>query len=282
MPELPEVETIRRGLNDFLIGRSITKVTISSDKSFIGDPDIVTGKEVVNLGRRGKALLIGLSGDLWVMIHLRMTGQLIYVGKEKFAAGHPDIGFTEKMPGRHTRVIFEFDDGSHLYFNDQRKFGFVKVADATGLEVDSFLAKLGPEPWEISPEAFYERLQRRKGTTIKAAILDQSVIAGVGNIYADEGLYYAEIFPGRKVADITMPEASKLLQGLCKVMDESIDSGGSTMKDYVRADGTKGNYLEKFAKVFRKEGQPCPRCGATIKKIRVAGRGTHYCPECQR
>ncbi|MFV0485152.1 MAG: bifunctional DNA-formamidopyrimidine glycosylase/DNA-(apurinic or apyrimidinic site) lyase [Candidatus Saccharimonadales bacterium] len=282
MPELPEVETIRRGLNNFLIGRCITKVNVDCEKSFIGAPDKIIGKKVIELKRRGKALLICLSDDTWLMIHLRMTGQLIYVGKEKFAAGHPDTGFTEKMPGKHTRVTFAFDDGSRLYFNDQRKFGFVKAVDSSGLEADKFLAKLGPEPWDLTPDTFYERLQRRKGTTIKAAILDQSVIAGVGNIYADEGLFYARIYPGRKVADVAETEARKLLEGICKVMDDSIDSGGSTMKDYVRADGTKGNYLEKFAKVFRREGQPCPECGGVIKKNRVAGRGTHYCPECQK
>lgn len=282
MPELPEVETIRRGLNNYLPGRRITNVTVACEKSFIGTSSDIMNKKIIDLKRRGKALLIGLSDNLWLMIHLRMTGQLIYVGKEKFAAGHPDTGFTETMPGRHTRVAFEFDDGSHLYFNDQRKFGFVKVVDGAGLAADNFLKKLAPEPWELTPNTFFERLGRRKGTTIKAAILDQTVIAGVGNIYADEGLHYAHIFPGRKVADISKPEAAKLLEGVKKVMDESIDSGGSTMKDYVRADGTKGNYLEKFAKVFRRDGAACPTCGSTIKKARIAGRGTHYCPECQK
>lgn len=282
MPELPEVETIKRGLNTFLTSRSITKVTVLCEKSFIGNPKEILKHKVAKLNRRGKALLIGLDSNLWLMIHLRMTGQLIYVGKEKFAAGHPDAGFTEKMPGKQTRVIFEFDDESRLYFNDQRKFGFVKIVDQAGLAADSFLKKLAPEPWELTPEQFYERLQRRKGTTIKAAILDQSVIAGVGNIYADEGLFYARIYPGRKVADITKKQSAKLLEGIKKVMEDSINSGGSTMKDYVRADGTKGDYLEKFAKVFRREGKGCPVCGGIIKKDRVAGRGTHYCPECQK
>ncbi|MDR3297777.1 MAG: bifunctional DNA-formamidopyrimidine glycosylase/DNA-(apurinic or apyrimidinic site) lyase [Candidatus Nomurabacteria bacterium] len=282
MPELPEVETIKRGLEHFLIGKHITKVTVKTAKSFTGKSEEVVGHKVIEFKRRGKALLIGLDGNLWLMIHLRMTGQLIYIGEEKFAAGHPDKSFVEKMPGRHTRVIFEFDDASHLYFNDQRKFGFVKFVSKAELEKDPFLTKLAPEPWELTPEEFFARLQRRKGTTIKAAILDQSVIAGVGNIYADESLFFAQIFPGRKVADVSRAESGKLLKGIREVMEASIASGGSTMKDYVRADGTKGNYLEKFAKVFQHDGQKCLTCSNIILKTKIAGRGTHYCPECQK
>jgi formamidopyrimidine-DNA glycosylase len=140
---------------------------------------------------------------------------------------------------------------------------------------------LGPEPWNLSGDEFYERLQRRKKTSIKAAVLDQSVIAGVGNIYADEGLYDAGIFPGRRVDTVSKIEASRILAGIIKVMDKSIESGGSTMKNYVKADGTRGDYLEKFAKVFRREGERCEGCGEVIEKTRVAGRGTHYCPVCQ-
>lgn len=282
MPELPEVETIKRGLNNFLISKRITKVTINSNKSFIGDPTTIIQHKIIALKRRGKALLIGLNDDQWLMIHLRMTGQLIYIGEEKFAAGHPDASFQAAMPGKHTRVIFEFNDNSHLYFNDQRKFGFVKTVSTAELTKDPFLVKLAPEPWELTPADFFTRLQRRKGTTVKAAILDQTVIAGVGNIYADEGLFYARIYPGRKVATITHQESDQLLEGVKKVMDDSINSGGSTMKDYVRADGTKGNYLEKFAQVFRREGQSCLICRSAIQKTRVAGRGTHFCPECQK
>ena len=219
---------------------------------------------------------------MWMMVHLRMTGQMIFVGDEKFAAGHPDGGFTEKMPGRHTRVYFDFTNGTHLYFNDQRKFGFIAVLDELGLHEDKFLNKLAPEPWDMKPDEFWTMLQRHKAAPIKAVILDQSNIAGVGNIYADEGCFYAKILPWRRCDSLDREEADLLLRGLCEVMQASIDSGGSTMKDYVRADGTKGSYLEKFAQVFRREGLECRRCGGMIEKTRVAGRGTHYCKGCQK
>lgn len=282
MPELPEVETIRRGLDRYILGKRIKGVTILCEKSWRGlDKAMVEGQKIVLLDRRGKALLMKLENGLWLMTHLRMTGQMIFVGNEKFAAGHPDGGFTEEMPGRHTRVYFEFDDGTHLYFNDQRKFGFIKALDELGLAEDDFLKKLAPEPWDMSEDEFWARLQKHKSSIIKAVILDQHVIAGVGNIYADEGCFIAGLYPGARVSAVSRETADRLLHGLREVMQRSIDSGGSTMKDYVRADGTKGSYLEKFAQVFRRDGEECRKCGSEILKTRVAGRGTHYCPKCQ-
>ena len=282
MPELPEVETIKRGLEKCIVGRRIMKVNILCDKSFRGKPELIEGKTIVDVRRRGKALLIGLDDKLTIMVHLRMTGQMIHDGLERFAAGHPDREFTENMPGRFTRIYIDLDDGSHLYFNDLRKFGFWKVMDELDLATDEFLNKLGPEPWEMKANDFYVMLERHKNAPVKAVILDQHNIAGVGNIYADEGCFYAGILPWRKCGDLGKEDADRLLEGLCHVMQASIDSGGSTMKDYVRADGTKGNYLEKFAQVFRREGCECPRCGDEILKTRTAGRGTHYCGGCQK
>ena len=282
MPELPEVETIRRGLDKCILNKRIKSVTILCEKSWRGlDKALIEGQKIIEIDRRGKALLMQLENKLWLMTHLRMTGQVIFVGDERFAAGHPDGGFTEKMPGRHTRIYFEFTDGTHLYFNDQRKFGFIKALDELGLAEDEFLKRLAPEPWDMSEEEFWQRLQRHQNSIIKAVILDQHVIAGVGNIYADEGCYLAGLYPGMRVKAISRETADELLHGLREVMQRSIDSGGSTMKDYVRADGTRGSYLEKFAQVFRRDGEACHKCGSEILKTRVAGRGTHYCPKCQ-
>ncbi|MBR3323162.1 bifunctional DNA-formamidopyrimidine glycosylase/DNA-(apurinic or apyrimidinic site) lyase [Candidatus Saccharibacteria bacterium] len=282
MPELPEVETIRRGLEKCIVGKKITKVHILCEKSFRGKPELIEGKKIIEIERRGKALLLRLDNKMTIMVHLRMTGQMIYDGAERFAAGHPDGEFIEKMPGRFTRVYADLDDGTHLYFNDLRKFGFWKVMDELDIATDDFLNKLGPEPWAMKPAEFREMLMRHKNSPVKAVILDQHNIAGVGNIYADEGCFYAGILPWRKCGDLKKTESDKLLEGLCSVMQASIDSGGSTMKDYVRPDGTKGNYLEKFAQVFRREGCECPRCGSEILKTRTAGRGTHYCKGCQK
>lgn len=282
MPELPEVETIKRGLEKCIIGKTIKTVHILCEKSFRGDSKLITGQKIIEINRRGKALLIRLENNLTIMTHLRMTGQMIYDGDERFAAGHPDSEFTEKMPGRFTRIYVEFSEGGALYFNDLRKFGFWAVMDDLGLATDKFLTKLGPEPWAMKEDDFWKMLQRHGNAPVKAVILDQHNIAGVGNIYADEGCFYAEILPWRKCGDLRRKESDKLLEGLCKVMQASIDSGGSTMKDYVRPDGTRGNYLEKFAQVFRREGCECPRCGGEILKTRTAGRGTHYCGGCQK
>jgi len=229
-----------------------------------------------------------------------MTGQLIYRGagvqgvktdgvglqdlmrEDSFAGGHPTDSFFTELPNKQTRVEIKFEDGSELFFNDQRKFGFMKVLATTGVESEKFIASLAPEPWKMTDEEFYQRLQRHKNALIKAVILDQKVVAGLGNIYADEALFYAKIHPKRLAGSLNFDEAKLLIEGAKKVMKESIESGGSTMATYVKADGTKGDYLKLFAKVFRREGEPCLRCGEIIIKIRVVGRGTHICPSCQK
>ena len=278
MPELPEVETIRRGLKDFIINKKIEKIDILCEKSFIGSPVLGTVK---NIRRFGKALILDLDNGYSLMIHLRMTGQLIYDGKERYAAGHPSDNFTDNLPNKQTRVILKFAGGT-LYFNDQRKFGFIKTIKTSEIENDAFIKKLAKEPWQMSSDEFYEKLQKHKNSPIKAVILDQTIICGLGNIYADESLFMSKIHPATKAGALTKKEASTLLDMAAKAMDTAIDSGGSTMKDYVKADGTKGDYLDKFAQIFNRTGKPCLVCGTKIEKIRVAGRGTHICPNCQR
>lgn len=282
MPELPEVETIRRGLSDFCIGKKIKRVKVFCEKSFVGPSEIVLGASVVDIRRRGKALLFDLSNDITMMVHLRMTGQLIYRGASSFAGGHPSDNFVDELPNKQTRVFLEFEDKSRLFFNDQRKFGFFKVMPTEEVERDKFIANLGPEPWEMTGAGLYEKLQRHKAAPIKAVILDQKIIAGIGNIYADEALFFAGVLPSRKTGSVSKEEACRIVEGARDVMERSIESGGSTMATYVKADGTKGDYLELFARVFKREGLECSRCGAEILKTRVAGRGTHYCPGCQK
>lgn len=287
MPELPEVETIKRGLTGFIKGARIKRVTVLCEKSFIGPKEVVLEQKIKDIRRRGKALLIDLENGITMMIHLRMTGQLIYRNADaksdddNFAGGHPTDSFFTELPNKQTRVIFELDGGT-LYFNDQRKFGFVKLIETGEVENDKFIKTLAKEPWDLTVEEFKENLMHHKSAPIKATILDQKVIAGVGNIYADESLFYAKVHPNRLTGSLTDAEIEKLLEGARKTMQASIDSGGSTMKTYVKADGTKGDYLRLFAKVFRREGEPCTECGTEIVKIRVAGRGTHVCPKCQK
>ena len=277
MPELPEVETIRRGLTKFIVKDKIKNTKILCEKSFQSQPEKATIK---NIRRYGKALIIDLDNGKSLMIHLRMTGQLIYDGKERYAAGHPSENFVAKLPNKQTRVIFELENGT-LYFNDQRKFGFVKVLNTKEVENDPFIKKLAKEPWQMKAPDFYEKLQKHSAP-IKAVILDQTIIAGLGNIYTDEALFRAKIHPKTKANKLTKKEAEDLLEAAKYVMEKSIESGGSTLKDYKKADGTKGDYLDKFAQVFNKQDQPCPRCKTKIEKIKVAGRGTHVCPNCQK
>ena len=281
MPELPEVETIKRGLSRFIVKGKIKKTTILCEKSFQGESEEITGALVVNIRRFGKALIIDLDNGKSLMIHLRMTGQLIYDGKERYAAGHPSENFVAELPNKQTRVIFELQNGT-LYFNDQRKFGFIKIIKTKEVENDPFIKKLAKEPWQIEPEELYKKLKRHQKSPIKAVILDQTIIAGLGNIYADETLFMSQIHPKTKAGKITKKQAEEIIKNAKKVMEKSIESGGSTLKDYKKADGERGDYLDKFAQVFNRQGQKCPRCGKIIEKIRVAGRGTHICPNCQK
>lgn len=287
MPELPEVETVRRGLQGLIIGRKITAAkALDSPKSFPNAPDDVAefliGATVRDIRRRAKVLLIDLSTEYTLVIHLKMTGQMVFRGETVFGAGHPNDSLIGALPDRSTRVVFDFEDGSHLYFNDQRKFGWVKLFPALEVPNIDFMKKVGPEPLEadFTSAQFKERFQRRKKTNIKAALLDQTVIAGVGNIYADESLWGSRVHPARLVGSLSDEEYANIYHELRSVMNLSIEKGGSTDKNYVNAEGKRGSYMD-FACVFRREGKPCPRCGTTIVKFKWAGRGTHVCPHCQ-
>lgn len=286
MPELPEVETVRAGLHKLIIGRVVKSATSDNPKSFPNSAmdvqEFLIDAAVTNVRRRAKVLMIDLSTDYSLVIHLKMTGQLVFVGEQRFGAGHPNDSLITTLPDKSTRVSLEFSDGTHLFFNDQRKFGWVRLMPTVEIPYIDFMKKVGPEPLETNFTAaeFAERFTRRANTTIKAAILDQSVIAGVGNIYADESLWGAKIHPSRLVKSITDKEFKALYTDVREVMNLAIAKGGSSNQTYINAEGQRGHYMD-FARVFRREGQACPRCGATIVKLRVAGRGTHICPHCQ-
>lgn len=286
MPELPEVETVRRGLHELIIGRVVKGIDHDTSKSFPNATadvrEFLIGAKITDVRRRAKVLLIDLSTDYTLVIHLKMTGQLVFRGEAVFGAGHPSDSLIGELPDRSTRVSLEFTDGSHLYFNDQRKFGWMKLMPSLEVPNIDFMKKVGPEPLEadFTADEFAARFSRRAKTSIKAALLDQTVIAGVGNIYADESLWGAKIHPKRLVGAITTEEFQRLYEELRAVMNLAIEKGGSTDKNYVNAEGKRGSYMD-FARVFRREGKPCPRCGTTIIKFKAAGRGTHICPQCQ-
>jgi formamidopyrimidine-DNA glycosylase len=289
MPELPEVETVKRGLEVLIVGKKIHGVTHDTPKAFPNAPSDVEqfliGATIKSIERRAKVLLIHLSTKHSLVIHLKMTGQMVFRANDdsaRFGAGHPSSSLVGDLPDKSTRVTFDLGD-SKLFFNDQRKFGWVKLFPTVEVPNIDFMKKLGPEPLaaDFLSKDFIQRIRKRPNTTVKAALLDQTVIAGVGNIYADESLYGAKIHPATRVKDVTEAQLTKLFAELIAVLKLSIEKGGSTDRNFVNAKGKKGSYLT-FAKVFRLEGKPCPRCGTTIEKIRVAGRGTHVCPVCQQ
>lgn len=287
MPELPEVETVRRGLFRLIVGKRIVTLRVcDSPKSFPNDQttvdEFMIGATITDVRRRAKVLLIDLDTQYTLVIHLKMTGQLVFRGREHFGAGHPNDSLVGELPDRSTRVEITFSDDEKVFFNDQRKFGWIKLYPTLEVPNIDFMQRVGPEPLEDSftNTEFIPRVRRRYNTTIKAAILDQTVLAGVGNIYADESLWGAKIHPATRVKDVSDEQLTKLLEEIKYVMNLSIEKGGSTDRNYVNAEGKKGSYID-FARVFRKEGTDCPRCHATIEKTRVAGRGTHYCPICQ-
>ncbi len=290
MPELPEVETVRRGLDKLVLGCTIADVAFDWPKGFPNsqaDVDrFMLGATITSVRRRAKVLIIELDTDYSLVIHLKMTGQLVFIGSKsngsRFGAGHPSDSLINSLPDKSTRVTITFSNESKLFFNDQRKFGWMKLLPTVAVADLSFFQKVGPEPLDdsLTADMFAKRFQRRQKTSIKAALLDQTVIAGIGNIYADESLWAARIHPNTRVADVTSDQLNTLFDELRLVLNTAINKGGSTNKNYVNAEGKKGSYMN-FAKVFRREGQPCTRCQNSIDKIRVAGRGTHICSNCQ-
>jgi len=290
MPELPEVETVRAGLARLLPDRVVREVAVgpNAPKSFPNvESDVaefLIGARITEVTRRAKVLIIGLSTGYSLIIHLKMTGQLVFDSAgEHFGAGHPNDSLVGALPDKSTRVTLQFTDGSQLFFNDQRKFGWMRLLSTAQIPELDFFKKVGPEPLaaDFTWQQFRDRLLRRKNSGIKAVLLDQTVVAGVGNIYADESLWGAKIHPSTLTGQLSDANIKALYIAMRDVLQLSIDKGGSSNHTYVDAEGRKGSYMT-FANVFRREGQTCPRCGTVIIKTRVAGRGTHLCPHCQK
>jgi formamidopyrimidine-DNA glycosylase len=271
MPELPEVETVARGLRASLVGRTIVGVGVRWARSVV-PPDpaafarCLTGQTVADVGRRGKWVVIALAGGGTLLIHLRMSGRLVV------RAGEPS-------DDRHLRVSFSLDDGRRLCFFDQRKFGRLVLTS----DPQEVLGDLGPEPLgdDLTVARLGEMLARRRGR-IKPLLLNQRFLAGLGNIYADEALWRAGIHPLRQADTLVPVEVRRLHRGIRAVLRAAIEGGGTTLSDagYQRADGRSGEFAGQLA-VYGRAGRPCPRCGTDVERIRVSQRGTHLCPRCQ-
>ena len=249
MPELPEVETVRGGLEKLIVGKKILSVECLCEKSLPVSPaevrQIIIGATVTAVRRRAKMLIIDLTGSYSLLVHLKMTGQMVYRGEASWGGGHPNDSFLNNLPDRSTRVIFHLSGDNALFFNDQRKFGWIKLYRTDEIGELPVMQKLGPEPLLSDPwPEFLRRVRRHPRLSIKAAILDQATIAGVGNIYADESLWLARIHPATKVERLSDDDLRRLLDGIKRSMSDSLAAGGSTARNYVKADGTRGDYLD--------------------------------------
>ena len=274
MPELPEVETVRRSLLSLLPHKKISEVEIFTPTLLAaGDAAAfaaLAGHEFTDFWRRGKYLLFGFDNAERLVVHLRMTGKLLY---------HP---VAEKRH-KHDHACFSFDDGSELVYNDTRKFGRFWLTDEAGLADVRGLSTLGLEPLdaEFSAAYLHAQLARHPKAKLKAVLLDQTVVAGLGNIYADEVLFRAGVHPERSAAGLTPAEEKRLTAAMREILTEAIASRGTTFRDYVDGNNQRGGYQEQL-KVFQKQGEPCPDCGHIIERIRVAGRSSGFCPHCQQ
>jgi formamidopyrimidine-DNA glycosylase len=272
-----------------IAGQTVAAVEVYNERSFLAPQSlidqVVVGAVVERVVRYGKVLVWELSNEYALMFHLKMTGQMVLVKAdgERYAGGHPNESMAGGLPDRSTRAEFGFVSGDRLYFNDQRKFGWVKLVPLNEVGADPLVGRLGPEA--LSPDFgvtyLGAQLERHARAPIKAVILDQSTVAGVGNIYADESLHLARIHPRRLAGSLSVGEVKRMHAAVREIIGAGIEHGGTSFAHYVNSLGGKGDYLE-HARVFRREGQPCPVCGTMIEKIRVAGRGTHVCPRCQR
>ncbi|MFZ5426941.1 MAG: bifunctional DNA-formamidopyrimidine glycosylase/DNA-(apurinic or apyrimidinic site) lyase [Thermodesulfobacteriota bacterium] len=270
MPELPEVETIARGLDPLLRGRRVTSLTVLDRRVFPGDPEafrrLFLGKTVAGVGRRAKLCLVNMEDRAVIAFHLRMTGRL-YVARPVNA------------PKPHLRVLIGLDDGRALHFDDMRRFGSCRGFASGAIESWDFFRKLGPEPLEMTRGQFLEVLARRGGR-IKALLLNQAVLAGIGNIYADEALFLAGIRPDARADRIPRARLEALFQALREVLCRAIEAGGSTIRDYRTAEGVEGSFQWTF-NVYGRSGEPCKSCGRGLESAKVAGRTSTFCPVCQ-
>lgn len=272
MPELPEVETVRRGLEKLILGKKISSIEIRYPKMIKTDLDEfqneVPGQEIQSMGRRGKYLLFYLT-DKVLISHLRMEGKYFY---------YPD-----QVPERkHAHVFFQFEDGATLVYEDVRKFGTMELLAPELLDAYFVSKKLGPEPTEqdFDLEIFIGALKKSK-KPIKSHLLDQTLVAGLGNIYVDEVLWRAKVHPASPSQSLKRAEAKAIHEQTIAVLGQAVEKGGSTIRTYTNAFGEDGT-MQDFHQVYNKAGQACSRCGSIIEKIQLGGRGTHFCPKCQR
>lgn len=289
MPELPEVETVKLGLIKYLVGHKILKVILNNPKVFTGDVKSIEGAKVKNVRRFAKVLTIDLDNNYSIIIHIKLTGQLIYRGpnlKNPSVLSKKVIG---GVPGKHTHIIFELDKKGFLYYNDLRRFGWVKVIKTADVETSSFIGKLGPEPFgkkegkpSLLTEELFKSILSKSSRPIKIVIMDQEKIGGVGNIYATDALWLAKIDPKRPANSLTSKEQIELYVAILEVLKRGLKWGGASELMFVTPDGKEGEY-QNHTLAYGHQGEVCERCHkAKFEKYFLGGRGTYVCPNCQK
>lgn len=282
MPELPEVETIRSRFAELLPGNAFTEMKVHRQKSFDGDFSVIQQQPIVSVNRRAKILDFEFQNQLHLITHLKMTGQLIYVSPQgRIGGGHPTADWIHDLPSNHTRIEYTLDNDTHLYFNDQRLFGWMRII--TPDEWHQIDQRLGPDVIDptLTAQDLYATFQRRT-IPIKQAIMNNDIMSGVGNIYACDALNVAKINPFRSANSLSFEEVDRLLAACRSVILQGIELGGTTTDGkYVNVDGFAGGY-QKVVRVYGRKGEACYNCGGTIEKATIGGRGTYYCPICQK
>lgn len=283
MPELPEVETVRRGLEPAMTGQIITKATINRpDLRWPFPPQMaerLTGARIIGLRRRSKYILADLSTGETLLIHLGMSGRMLVSGQALGSFHH-----THPAPQKHDHVVLDMESGARITFNDVRRFGAMDLLPTLGAEAHPLLVNIGPEPLGNSfDEAYFAAKLAGRNTPVKSALLDQSIVAGLGNIYVCETLFRAGIHPEVKARDLTREQTAALVPIIRAVLSEAIEAGGSSLRDFRQADGALGYFQHRFH-VYDREGAPCVTdgCASVITRIVQSGRSSFFCPHCQR
>ncbi len=284
MPELPEVETVARGLRETILGRTIARVEhsqappasieISASLRPHSFDHLLSGRKIEDITRRGKNLFVRLSGGLTLWVHLKMTGHFFWVPSTEPVDKHDLVRFDFKPSGKSSR------NGYQLRFNDYRRFGRLRLFPDDELYTHPALAGLGPEPFDITSEEFVD-LCRRRPRMIKPALLDQTFLAGLGNIYADESLYFARIHPRRSTDAPSKAKLTELHGHIRRLLRKAIKLMGTSVDSYVGVNGQAGSF-QKYLRAYNNEGNPCVRCGSKIVREKIGSRSAHYCPRCQK
>ena len=288
MPELPEVETVRSQLATELKNKKINGLEIRKPKlikgSVLGFKKIVAGTKILGVTRRAKLIIINLENKYSILVHLKMTGQLVYRNKKILTVGgHPIKDGAKDLPNKYSHIIFSMTDGGELFFNDLRQFGYLKVVKTNKLEEIFIKSKTGPEPLgnSFTLELFKSLLGKKSKSRIKSLLMDQSFVAGIGNIYAAEVCFSAKVDPRRLVRSLSTKEINDIYKHIIRILKLAIKKQGTSSKNFVDAYGNPGSYVPML-KVYGRQGLKCLKCKNEIQSLKLAGRGTNYCPKCQK